>query len=35
MVSRKKIDLNKVLNSLNTTCPYAGIRLPPQSDGED
>jgi len=29
MVSRKKIDLTKVLNSLNVTCPECGYSIPP------
>ena len=29
MVSRKKIDLPKVLNSLNVVCPECGYSIPP------
>lgn len=29
VVSRKKIDLAKVLNSLNVTCPECGYSIPP------
>ena len=29
MVSRKKIDLNKVRNSLNVVCPLCGYSIPP------
>jgi ribosomal protein S27AE len=29
MVTRKKIDLKKVLASLNETCPHCGYSIPP------
>ena len=29
MVSRKKIDLARVLSSLNVTCPHCGYSIPP------